>query len=219
MSALSWDDAICERPVRRLGRGRTPDFRALVGEAAWVELPAAVQARFDDAAHIGPRVFCGAMDLRMNWLGWLFAQACRLIGTPLAPWSGRDVPARVLVRTEPGGAICWERTYDFADRAPLTIASFKLAARDGALLEVTKGGLGMRLAVSVEAGALVFHSTAYFWRIGAWLAPIPAPLTPGRARVVHRDLGCGRFHFALSFVHPFAGETLINTGDFQDPAP
>jgi hypothetical protein len=197
---------------------RTPDFRGLVGEAAWAELPAAVRARFDAAAHIGPRLFPGAMDLRLNWLGWLFAQACRLIGTPLAPWTGQGVPAQVLVRPEPGGEIRWQRTYAFPGRPPLTIASFKLADSDGSLLEVTRGGLGMRLAVSVEAGALVFRSTAYFWRLGAWLAPIPALLTPGRASVIHRDLGGGRFHFALSFVHPFAGETLVNAGDFQDPA-
>ena len=219
MTAFSWDDTAWGSAVRRLARSRTPDFRALVGEAAWAALPAAVQARFDEAAHVGPRVFPGAMDLRMNWLGWLFAQGCRLIGTPLAPWSGRGVPARVRVRRESDGAIRWERTYAFECRAPLTIASFKLADRDGSLLEVTNGGLGMRLAVSIEAGALVFRSTGYFWRLGAWLTPIPALLTPGRACVVHRDLGGGRFHFALSFVHPLAGETLVNAGDFQDPAP
>jgi len=219
MTTLHWRDTIAGRARRPTPPRLTPDFRALVGEAAWAELPAAVRTRFDAGAHLGERLFPGAMDMRMNWLGWVYAQACRLIGTPLAPWRGQAVPARVLVLREPGGAIRWERTYAFPGRAPLTIASFKLAARDGGLLEVTGGGLGMRLAVSVEAGALVFRSTAYFWRIGRWLAPIPSLLTPGRACVTHRDLGGGRFHFALSFTHPLAGETLVNAGDFQDPAP
>jgi hypothetical protein len=217
MTLLTWSDEVAAESDG--AASRRPDFRKLLGEAAWAELPAAVRARFDAAAHLAPRVYPGAMDLKLNWLGWLFAQGCRLIGTPIAPWAGRNVPASVLVRPEPDGAILWRRTYAFPGRAPLTIASFKLAAKDGALLEVTRGGLGMRLAVSVEDGALSFRSTGYFWRVGPWLAPIPAMLTPGRACVTHRDLGGGRFHFALSFVHPLAGETLVNAGDFEDPPP
>jgi hypothetical protein len=198
---------------------RTPDFRALLGEPAWAELPAAVRARFDAAAHAAPCIYPGAMDVRMNWLGWLVAQACRLAGSPLAPWPGRAVLVSVHVSCDPGGGVRWERVYAYPGRAPLSIVSMKLAAPDGRLLEVTRGGVGMRLSLGVEAGALVFHSRGYFWRIGPWLAPLPLLLTPGRCTVVHRDLGGGRFHFSLSFRHPLAGETLVNAGDFADPPP
>ena len=196
---------------------RTPDFRAMLGEAAWAELPAAVRARFDAASHASPREFPGAMQVRMNWLGWLFAQSCRAVGSPLAPRAAEAVPVKVLVRREPMGGVSWERTYAYPGRAPLSIISTKLAAADGALLEVTRGGIGMRLTLGVEAGALVFRSAGYFWRIGPWLAPLPNLLTPGRCTVVHRDLGAGRFHFSLRFDHPLAGETIVNAGDFQDP--
>ena len=90
-----------------------PDFRALLGETAWVSLPVAVRARFDAAAHLTPGVYEGTMDVRLNWLGWIFAQACRLIGSPLTPWRGQGVPVSVHVRAEPGGAIVWERAYSF----------------------------------------------------------------------------------------------------------
>jgi len=206
-----------EGALSRFPHAGTPDFRALVGEAAWAALPPALQARFDAAAHRAPRVFPGAMDLTMNWAGWLIARACRLAGTPVAPWRGTAVPTQVLVRAEPGGGIRWQRTYAFPGRPAVTIASFKLAARDGSLLEVTQGGLGMRLVASVEDRALVFRTTGYVWRVGRWLLPIPDVLTPGRALVVHRDLGGGRFHFHLSFTHPLAGETIVNAGDFHDP--
>jgi hypothetical protein len=196
-----------------------PDFRRLVGGTAWSALPARVRARFDAPSHHADRQYPGAMDVRMNWLGWLFAHACRLIGTPLAPWPGAGVPVTVSVRPLPGGAILWERTYAYPGRRRLTVASRKETAPDGSLLEITRGGLGMRLAVTVEAGALTFRSTAYFWRLGAFHLPIPLLLTPGRACVVHRDLGGGRFHFGLSFVHPLAGETFVNAGDFRDPIP
>jgi hypothetical protein len=224
MTLATWSGTWAARARRRTAThrpvgGQAPNFEALVGAAGWASLPAAVRARFDAAAHRTPRVFPGAMDLRMNALGWLFAQACRLIGTPIAPWSGRAVPTEVEVGAEPGGAIRWARTYGFAGRGPLTVASFKLAAPDGSLLEVTRGGLGMRLAVAAEDGALVFRSTGYVWRLGRWLLPVPALLTPGRAVVVHRDLGGGAFRFTLSFVHPLAGETIVNAGDFHDPAP
>jgi len=206
-------------PPRQSPAALQPDFRRLVGEAAWSALPALARARFDAASHHVVRRYPGAMDVRMNWLGWLFARACRLIGTPLAPWPGVEVPVTVSVRPLPGGAILWERTCAYLGRPALTIASRKEAAPDGSLLEVTRGGLGMRLAVTVEAGALTFRSTAYFWRVGAVHLPIPLLLTPGRACVVHRDLGGGRFHFGLSFVHPLAGETFNNAGDFRDPIP
>jgi hypothetical protein len=196
---------------------QAPDFRRLVGDVAWLALPARVRDRFD--AHRAPRRYPGAMDVRMNWLGWFFAQACRLFGTPLAPWPAAGVPVTVSVRPLPGGAILWERAYAYPGRPRLAIASRKQAAPDGTLLEITRGGLGMRLAVSVEADGLCFCSTAYFWRIAALDLPIPLWLTPGRACVVHRDLGGGRFHFALSFVHPLAGETFHNGGDFRDPIP
>jgi hypothetical protein len=208
-------------PRGKLGlaaEARTPDFRAMLGEAAWAELPDAVRARFDAASHATPRTFPGAMQVRMNWLGWLFAQACRAVGSPLAHRAADAVPVRVLVRREPTGGVAWERIYAYPGQAPLSIVSMKLAAEDGGLLEVTRGGIGMRLTLSVEVGALVFRSTAYFWRIGPWLAPLPHLLTPGRCTVVHRDLGGGRFHFSLRFDHPLAGETIVNAGDFQDPS-
>jgi hypothetical protein len=194
-----------------------PDFRCLLGEVAWASLPEVVRDRFDAASHRAPRRYPGAMDVRMNWLGWLFALGCRLIGTPLSPWPGAEVPVTVTVRPLPGGAVLWERTYAYPGRRVLTIASRKEAGPGGALLEITRGGLGMRLALTVEDAALVFRSTHYFLRLGAVSLPIPLWLTPGRACVVHRDLGGGRFHFGLSFVHPLAGETFVNAGDFQDP--
>src|SRR5580698_6874717 len=104
--------ALAQARVGRARRDRVserPHFRQLLGETAWASLPVAVRARFDAAAHLTPRLYEGTMDVRLNWLGWVFAQACRLIGSPLTPWRGRSVPVSVHVRAEPGGAIVWER--------------------------------------------------------------------------------------------------------------
>ncbi|HZZ36068.1 MAG TPA: DUF4166 domain-containing protein, partial [Caulobacteraceae bacterium] len=105
----------------------------------------------------------------------------------------------------------------FAARPPTLITSRKLVSRRGALLEIARGGLGMRLIASVEAGALRFRSRGYFWMLAGVPIPIPALLTPGEADVIHGDEGGGRFTFAMRFTHPWAGETLFQSGIFEDP--
>ena len=197
-------------------RARDPDFRGLLGEAAWARLPPAVQARFAAGAHAAPCVYAGRMSVRASWLGALFAHACRLIGTPLAPWVGEDVPVDVAVSAAPAGGVTWARSYRFEGRAPVGVSSRKVMSRAG-LLEVVRGGLGMRLVVREEAGALMFRSQGYVLQIGAWTLPLPGLLTPGEAWVEHRDLGGGAFRFSLRFVHPLAGETIFQSGVFHDP--
>jgi hypothetical protein len=191
-----------------------PDFRRLVGEAAWAELPPAVRARFTDTA---ARTYQGAMAVRASAAGLVFAQLCRLIGTPLAPGRGEDVPVSVKVFERSDGAMVWDRYYRFGDRRPVKVGSCKKADRRG-LVEVVRGGLGMALDVSVEDHALHFRSRGYFWEVLGLRIPLPGLITPGAAHVFHRDEGRGRFTFGLRFVHPWLGETFWQEGLFEDPA-
>jgi hypothetical protein len=203
------------------GRARTTsvasviDFRRLLGETDWAALPGAVRARF--MAHAGTVVYAGQMVVRANGAGWLIAQLCRLIGTPLAPGTGADVPVAVSVYMD-RGALVWDRRYDFGGRTPVLVSSRKTVDADGRLLEVVRGGLGMALSVSQVCGALHFSSRFYFLQLGRVRLVIPALLTPGAAHVAHEDLGQGRFRFALSFRHPWLGETFFQEGVFLDPA-
>jgi len=194
------------------------DFRRLLGREAWNQLPAAVRHRFGAHAAGVTTVYDGRMVVEASPFGWLVAQVCRLIGTPLAPWTGTDVPTSVDVHLDPRGGLVWARTYRFAGRAPILVSSTKLMDADGTLLEVVRGGLGMALSVTVEDGALHFRSRHYFAGVGAWRIGIPDLLTPGRAHVVHRDLGGGTFRFTLAFDHPWFGRTLYQDGVFRDPA-
>lgn len=191
-----------------------PDFRTLLGPAAWAQLPAAVQARF--LPHAAEVVYAGDMRVEASPVGWLMAQACRLIGRPLATATGDRVPVSVRVWAEPRGALVWDRTYAFAGRRPETVRSRKKADRRG-LVEVVRCGLGMRLALSVEDGALHFRSRGYFMELLGIRLPFPSLATPGRAHVVHRDEGGGRFRFTLDFDHPWFGRTIFQDGVFSDP--
>ena len=70
----------------------------------------------------------------------------------------------------------------------------------------------------MEDGALHFRSRGYFLEVSGLRLPLPGLLTPGRAHVVHRDLGGGKFLFSLEFRHPWLGQTLWQEGEFRDPA-
>lgn len=206
------------RPARGKGApaARHLDFERLLGRAAWLSLSADTRARFRTGAP--PRTYEGGMGVRASWAGLIIAQACRLIGQPLAPWRGEDVPVSVAVHTDRDGSLVWDRLYRFPKRRPCFVTSRKVADHRG-MVEMVRGGLGMALSVTVEEGALHFRSRGYFLEIGGVRVPLPGLLTPGRAHVVHRDLGGGRFLFSLEFRHPWLGETLSQDGVFADPAP
>jgi hypothetical protein len=193
------------------------DFRGLLGEAQWARLPAAVQARFSQAAGRTPHSYGGSMIVRANLAGFFVAQACRLIGTPLAPWRGEGVGVTVAVRPDREGGLVWDRTYSFAGRPPITVSSTKIMDGDGRLMEVVRCGIGMRLGLSVRAGALHFRSVGYFVPLFGLRLAIPTWLTPGRALITHQEVGGGWFRFTLSFRHPLFGETLFQTGLFREP--
>jgi hypothetical protein len=209
------------RPRRdcRIGQPRCVDFRALVGRRAWFELPPAVRRRFDLAAHGDPQdiaFYPGRMTLRASWLGVVISQVCRLIGTPLAPFTGDDIPVTVEVHADGRGGMVWDRTYHYRRRAPVLVTSRKVADADGSLMEVVRNGMGMRLVASVEDRALHFRSRGYFFEIAGCRIDIPGLLTPGAVHVIHAETGPGTFRFTLTFHHRLFGETLHQSGLFRD---
>lgn len=192
-------------------------FRRLLGESAWQRLPTAIRERFAvKPARGGCIEYRGVMRIvRRSRLGWVFAQLCRLFGTPLPLDAGVDVPTRVsLYLDATGTGIVWARCYEFPATGAVTILSTKAPDQHAGLVERIGGGFAMALAVAEEEGALRFDSTGYFWTWRGLRVPIPLLLTPGRTHVVHRDEGDGRFRYILKICHPWFGETFFQDGIF-----
>lgn len=205
-------------PRRRRGAVSRPvDFESLLGPTHWASLPLAVRQRFSLNAIAHPHSYQGAMEVRASAYGYFLAQVCRLFGTPLAPWRSRLTQVRVDVRQEANGALTWDRTYAFRGRPQVLVSSRKEVDGHGRLMEVVRGGLGMRLDLTAVNGALHFRSKGYFLRVIGVRIPLPMLLTPGKALIIHEDRGAGWFRFSLRFVHPWAGETIFQTGLFRDP--
>jgi len=194
-------------------------FRRLIGEAAWKQLPRAVQSRFsrvlapaESAAYLGE-----VASTRMTLFGWCWAQFARLVGAPLPLKSLAHTAAAVLVtEDERSDTQMWTRLYHEPGRLPQAIRSMKRFAGPTGLEECVSAGIGMTLGVTVEQRALVFRSTEYFWRVGRLRLGIPDWLTPGCIEVVHREERAGRFSFTLTVTHPWFGDTIRQVAFFRD---
>jgi hypothetical protein len=194
-------------------------FRALVGEAGWSELPAAVRARFSKRLAEGEiALYKGAVvATRLSRVGRVLAFLARVIGAPLPLTDGATGPAVVAVTEEAslGGQI-WSRSYAQPGRFPQVVHSAKRFRGPTGLEEHVGGGIAMRLVVRVEGGALVFRSAGYVLEIGRLRIPLPRLLEPGVMTITHRDRGSGRFEFELALEHPRLGRLLYQLAEFAD---
>ena len=186
--------------------------------AAWQNLHPNVQARFDREPADGETIiYTGVMqDIRRSRMGWLFASLTRLIGNPLTPLAGKDIPMEVALSKHPGKpGVYWQRTYHYPGRKPYVVTSVKRESSAGEMLECVGGGFGMKLNVYAEDGELHFESYRYFWSCLGFTMPLPHWLSPGKTHVVHTDLGGGDFRFTISMVHRQLGETFFQEGVFR----
>ena len=198
-------------------------FRALLGQAAWSILPAAVRARF--SKRLGPGLavtYVGEIvESRKSRIGRLVAQLCRPIGAPLPLDDDTGVPAVVTVTEDAhGGGQFWTRMYGRARGFPQVIHSAKRFAGPTGLEEYLGRGFGIALTVRADDRALHFHSHHYFLRLGPrrWRLRwrLPGWLAPGALTISHVDRGDGRFAFVLALHHRLFGEIIAQTGVFRE---
>ena len=197
-------------------------FRALLSDEAWGALPLAVRRRFSKRLAAGESVvYVGEVtECRMSRMGWLLAQAARLIGGPLP--LARDVgAASVVTVTEDGatGGQVWTRLYARRDGFPQVIHSSKRFAGPTGLEEYVGRGVGMALAVAVEGGALTFRSAGYFFQLFGHCFRLPSWATPGELAVTHAEAGEGAFVFTLEIVHRRLGLLLRQSAVFRESTP
>ena len=194
-------------------------FRTLVGEEAWLSLPEATRARFGKRlANCRAALYAGEIvECRMSRAGWLLAQLCRLIGSPLPLSRDTKVPAIVSVTEHAAyGGQFWVRMYGRASGFPQVIHSSKRFAGPTGLEEYIGCGFGIALRVEVRGGALHFLSDHYFLGRGRLRIRFPGWFAPGRLRITHVDCNHGWFAFTLQLRHRLFGEMISQTVMFHD---
>jgi hypothetical protein len=220
-----WEHAPATRETAQRSRAPSDDalgdlrFRSLLSEADWERLTPAVRRRF--ARRLAPgetALYVGQVEwTRMTPMGRCLCTAARLIGAPLPTAAGgRMAAAAAVTECEALGGQIWTRLYARDAQFPQVIQSTKRFAGPTGLEECLPCGVGMQLAVGVEAGALVFRSTGYFIELFGRCIPLPASLCPGVITVSHREIDPTRFVFELTVDHPWFGRVLEQGAQFSD---
>jgi hypothetical protein len=186
-------------------------FRALLRDREWSSLPPAIRHRFSKRLPAGgTTVYAGeVLETKMSMVGWLLAQALRLIGGPLPITRCAHVPSVVTVTEDKaGGGQIWTRIYARRNGFPQVVHSAKRFAGPTGLEEHVGHGIGMALTLHVHEGALIFRSRHYFVRLLGRRFVLPSWLCPGELTVIHAEVPDGRFGFTLQLVHPHFGLLL-----------
>lgn len=195
------------------------DMAKAVGAPGWRRLKPKIRERFAaDVSEGQVKCYEGTMsEVGCSKAGWLMAQVCRMLGTPLATAAGRDVPTTVLVYPDPRGAgTVWDRIYFFPAKRPVTVRSSKVLDEQDRLLERVGGGFGMVLKVFEQDRALHMVSQNYFLEWRGRRFTLPDLLSPGTAHVIHSDEGGGLFRFRLTIAHRLLGTLIYQDGLFSD---
>ena len=194
------------------------DYRSLLDEQSWARLHPDIQMRFSPQYAHRSVTYRGIMnEIYLSFPGKLLAQACRLIGTPLALYTGTDIPVDVNVYPDENlQGMTWDRYYFYPGRQVNRIKSTKCIQNEQHLIEVTGSGFGMYLSVYEKHSAICFESTKYFFQIGNWKLPIPSLLTPGKTIVKQSALEDSCFEFSFDVEHPLLGRVFRQVGVFSE---
>jgi len=194
-------------------------YRNLFSQQDWNKLHPAIQRRFSTDLH-NTVTYQGEMEtVYLSFAGKLLAQCCRLIGTPLALHSGKNISMEVKVYpNDKLVGMSWDRFYHYKKSPVNRVTSTKCSiknANNAYLTEMFGCGFGMRLDVYEKEGAIQFESKNFFWKFKNVTLNIPQWLSPGKTIVSQKALDDNRFEFRLDTTHALFGKIFHQVGVFQ----
>lgn len=199
---------------------RQPVFQQVLGPA-WDQLGDVVRRHYTMAPFSDDKVCVRGVMSEVWHAPWaaLLMPFGRLFGA-LVPHTGSNVPIDVHYRCDPGNAhLYWNRVFHFAGKPPFHFRSHMAhdVRRGSEVIEYVRFGVGMRLAVSAEEGALVFRDLGYVWRIAGLRIALPLGLLLGTAYVEERPDPHDADHFTMRMRlrHRLFGDVFRYSGRFH----
>lgn len=192
-----------------------PIMRRALGDG-WERLGEVVRRHYevtpgtDDAVTMN-----GIMDVYHSRLAYPFLLIGRMLGALVAR-RGKDVPVCVRNWCRSGSpAMHWHRTFRFPGNTPLIFASRMEYLEGDEIVEYVGFGLGVRMRLTEEAGALVFTSRGYQWDLGPLRLRLPDWVFLGRAQIRETPIDSEHFRVTFTMRHPLLGETFGYNGQFS----
>lgn len=175
----------------------------------WEELPPALQTHYRHAAHIA----VGALDI--EYPGFMQGPLSLLhrLGA-LLHRRGQAVPTTVEKWMD-GRTQHWKRTIRFADGRQIYFRSHWHYGSGNELIEYVNPFLGLRMAVRVDAGQLIYEGRHFVLKLGGLKLPIPEWLLLGHTSIVETARDDGRFAMDFRLRHPLFGQIYRYAGTFQ----
>ncbi|MES9830585.1 MAG: DUF4166 domain-containing protein [Candidatus Thiodiazotropha sp.] len=184
----------------------------------WDQLDEIVQQHYEMKPGQASRLtVTGTMDRVFHSnIAKLFLLPGRIFGA-LIPYRGVNIATEVRNWTEDDNkkAMFWRRTLKFPGKPPAVFKSRMEHVKDDEIIEYVKFGMGIRMRMSVNKGALVFTSRGYVWDIGVARLSIPTWAILGDAEIIERAINEKEFYMDFNMVHPLFGRTFGYSGTFS----
>ena len=134
----------------------------------------------------------------------------------VVPFRGSDVPIEVHYNSNTNnGNLYWDRIFKFSDKNHFHFKSHMEHIQDNEVVEFVRFGVGMRLKVTAEEGAIIFRDNGYIWRLPGVTIPIPINLMFGSAYVEERPIDENTFSMKMIIKHPLFGVMFRYSGKFK----
>lgn len=134
----------------------------------------------------------------------------------IVPYRAKNVPISVHYTSRSNDAnLYWDRVFQLRPNKDFHFRSYMQHTSENEVIEYVRFGVGMRLLVTVEDGALVFRDMGYIWKILGFNIPVPAGLLFGKAYVEERPIDENTFSMRLELKHPMFGVLFHYKGQFS----
>ena len=193
-----------------------PVFKTILGES-WDKLGGVIQKHYFLRPYSEDYIcVTGTMsEVRHSFIAKLFIPMGWLFGA-IVPFQGKDIPIDVHYNSSNTNSnIYWDRVFKFSVKRHFHFKSHMVHCRENEVIEFVRFGVGLKLKVTAEDGALVFRDTGYIWRIFGINIPIPGRILIGRAYVEERPIDNNNFLMRMQVVHPVFGELFVYKGQFR----
>lgn len=154
------------------------------------------------------------LEVYHSALAKLFIPVGVLFGA-VVPFRGRNVPTEVYYNSKIDNAhLYWHRIFKFSEQRHFHFKSHMELGERNEVVEFVRFGVGMRLKVTAEEGAIVFRDNGYIWRLFGISVPIPVNLLLGSAYVEERPIDENTFSMKMIMTHPLLGVMFRYRGRF-----